>query len=348
VRKVLRMTDGWIGRLNTADLALIITVGAVLLAGFGGIPGNRAAFAGDLSDPPPEQSEVRVTFSPDPAKTGFVGDGAGNFQSALLRHIIATVSPPSARDDITFSRMYEADGTGRIGDFWATIVDGADDAWEFDVGGTYESSTNYPWGDIILLAWYKNSKDVGTGRVIVQIPYKIGTPHEQKSGAVAPHNIGMNINSSPSAPLAANLARLVTSYYQEITVTVVDQFGELLQDEYAGQGVSELMGTWMPLNQNLASDSTYVDRCGGCTELYIGGADPIVPYNGPERAAWESQNAFVIYGQPIPANLILPLNTLQDTSTIDVKVAGHVLVEGVVNRTVTCTAPDQVGVVWPN
>lgn len=351
MRKVLRMTDGLISRLNNPALALSMIMGAVLLAGFGGIFGNCPASAGDLADPPPAQSEIRVTFSPNPAKTGFLKDSAGNFESSLLKHVIATVSPPSARVDITFSQMWEEEGTGRIEDFRETLEESGNDKWEFDVGGTYESNRIYPWGDIIILAWYKNSQAVGTERVIVVVPDKIGKPHDQKQGQVTPINFGMNMDSSPAdSTTPANQARLVTGYYQPLTVAVVDQFGEPLEAAYAGQSVFENVGGWQNINQTLTANGTYTDRTGPQIDLAAGGLSPVlVAKNGPDELAWMMGLEFFVNGVTIPANLILGLDTHNfPPDNVSVRIAGHVLSEGVVNRQIQATAPNTIKIVWPD
>jgi hypothetical protein len=343
VRKVLRM--GWIERLNTPALAITMTMGALWVAGFGGIFGNRLAYAGDLSDPPPEQSEVRVTFSPNPAKTGYVKEG-GSFASSLLQHVTATVSPPSARDDITFDKMYEADGTGRIGEFYATIMDGVDDSWEFDVGGTYESKTIYPWGDIIIIARYKDSQTVGGERVIVQIPYNIGTPHPEWEGEVDGRNDGLNLGTSPVAPDAPEgYVRVVTQYTHTLNVPVVDQFGVALE-LYVDLNLPVFEDS-ININKTLTQAGTYEDPVGVFSGFKINNSSLYIPEGSEEEDAWKAGYGFTYEGVEYPAGP-LPMESCPPASeNPSISIGGHVLAEGIGNRQVTATAPNHLKITWP-
>lgn len=369
MRKVLRMTDGWMGRLNTPALALTMTIGAVLAAGFGGIFGNCPASAGDLADPPPAQSEIRVTFSPNPAKTGFVKDSAGNFESSLLKHVIATVSPPSARVDITFSQMWEEEGTGRIEDFRETLEESGNDKWEFDVGGTYESNRIYPWGDIIILAWYKGSKAVGVERVIVQVPKKIGTPHDQRNGVATSENIAQWAGSSPATNAPAGQAEITTFWGFRITVVVWDQFDSPLGDVYATQLVYEDIGAG-PTSTNLRLDTSgaYLDPVGGTAHSGSGpgaeyiaisdattwqdpqgqlgagssGAVTTIPGQGQQSHTYSQGQKITIPGTP-GQEVQIPF-----PASFDVFVAGHKLVGGVQNRNMYVTPPNSIRIDWPD
>jgi len=218
----------------------------------------RAVPRTETASEPVDETEVTVTFDPDPVKTGYEKNDGGTFKSSLLRHVIATVNPASARDSITFNK---ADATERVEIQNKKKL--GDDKWEFDVAGKLATPVAYPEGDTTIQA-KKGGKVVGSVQVIVQVPDKIGKPHPQPSGTVPATNFGMNKGSSPvDKNTPANQVRLVTYYAHPLTVTVVDQFGEHLETAYENKSVFENFGGWFDTNQKLTANGTYKDPVGG-------------------------------------------------------------------------------------
>jgi hypothetical protein len=227
------------------------------------------------------------------------------------------------------------------------------DQWEFDVGGLSATPTNQNVddGDVTIQAFY-DGKVVGEVKAIVQVPDKIGKPHDQPSGTVPPTNFGMNRGTSPLDPdTPVDQVRLVTHYEQWLRVAVVDQFGQPLEGLYKNQSVFELGSdnTWHDVNQQLGEDDTYQDPMGVAAELVAGGQPAIEAKDGLKHTAWTTGQEFVANGQTIPANSRVSLETKEyDPISVSVRIAGHALSDCGGDRRVVATAPDIIEIIWPD
>jgi hypothetical protein len=171
--------------------------------------------------------------------------------------------------------------------------------------------------------------------VVVVVPKKVGTPHEEPSGAVVPENHVADRTTSPAyvGTLGANQVALWTIYAQWLNVIVNDQFGKRLDALYAGVGVDERAGaTWRPINQAMTADGTYRDPVFSYTPKTPGPA--IVTRGSAAADSWPTD----------PKGSITEFSETQD---IAVRVGGHELSTGIVNRKVTAEAPDKITIEWP-
>jgi hypothetical protein len=234
-------TPGALGRTlsRCAEAVSLLAVAAFAVLGFAGI---QLAWGGDTSPPPPVNSEIRVTFSPSPIKTGYEVDRTTQaFTTSLQTHVVATVSPPMARDSITFAQMWEADGWGRI--TIGTPIKVGSNQWKFDVGGTYQTRSYYPNGDIWLYARDGERNNVGMVRVIVIVP-KTQTRVVPAAGLEnsASYDPNLVFELPPNwRGFSVILGSKSTSLVQ---ITFKDQFGNALDSIYDGHNVvvEELSG----------------------------------------------------------------------------------------------------------
>jgi hypothetical protein len=330
--------------------ASLSVIAAVAIAGGAlAIIEARAAPPAETASEPAEETEVTVSFDTDPVKTGYEANDDGTCKEPLQRHVYATVSPASARDDITFTIAQEQDDE-RVELSEPEEFD--DDQWEFDVGGLSATPSNKEDGDTTIQAIYKG-KVVGQVQAIVQVPDKIGKPHDQPSGTVPFTNFGMNLGTSPAGfeIIDPNKVRLITYYVQWLTIAVVDQFGQPLEDAYAGQSVFEIGGDndWHTINQALDNDGTYQDPVGVNANMVANGQFADVAKDGTEHTAWKNMQEFDVNGVTILANSRVALETREyDPVSVTVRIAGHVLSEGVVDRRTVATYPDTIEIVWPD
>lgn len=271
---------------------------------------------------------VEITGMPSEIVTGYtipVSD------STIGPTITVEVEPP----DMASLIDYEFDGEER-----AEIVD-----WSYDIGtgqisfkvkGCSTTPPDEEDGDTMLNLTYEGEV-ITFAPVIVVVPTTIGSPHPQPNSDVTPQNLVMDPSSTPpKSDLGPDQVYLCTAWMQELTIPVVDQFGDSLSDLYDGQPVEENRGSgWNPINQNVSGGS-YTDfvgllwsRLGQSVFTVTDPPDPIVT-NWPSATPPNSPN--------IPSTL---------TEEVGVKIGGHELDPSITNRTWIHTLPNHIQIIWP-
>jgi hypothetical protein len=169
--------------------------------------------------------------------------------------------------------------------------------------------------------------------VSVVVPGSIGTPHDTTGIVVRKNMVADDTTSPPSIGTPAGQVALVTLYARNLTITVLDQFGDSL-NTYASAKVeeySDALGRWVNINSPLNGSGAYTDPVG------VGIFYQNVPAGSQQAQNWPSQ--------PL---LLMPPNP-PFTQTFRVRVDGFELTPSpaISNRTVTTTPPDSVTISWP-
>lgn len=276
----------------------------------------------------PSPCPITVTFEKDPIRTGFT-------KPVLTSQIkVATYlrcDPPNVVSDIVLT----IGGVDRV-DIEIQEVIPETGYLIFRVKGKSATPANKPQGDTTIEARYQGEVCASI-QAIVLVPRRIGTPHPEADGAVQPQNIAADAATSPAyfGNLNAGEVVLVTVYAQWLTIPVDDQFRDRLDQLYTGVPVEEFANnSWRAINQNLTANGTYEDPVFAFT--YKGGQQQpyIVMGDSQEALDWPSA----------PAEAITEID---ETQNISVKVGGHELSTGIVDRQLTTTAPDNVRIEWP-
>lgn len=204
----------------------------------------------------------------------------------------------------------------------------------FDVvGNTKSQSKGDAWIDAYVDTVSGDSYDTRPS-VSVVVPGQVGTPHDTTGGGLVIANRVLDATTSPAILfLPPGQVELSTIYARFLTITVLDQFGDLIGSTYEGAEVSEFVSadnSWHTINQVLTASSSYSDPVGTreicCT-----------------AAAGSSQ------AQSWPSQPTLPLTQNGSaTQNIAVRVDGFDLSPGIVNRTLTVvSSPSSVTISWP-
>jgi hypothetical protein len=202
----------------------------------------------------------------------------------------------------------------------------------FDIVGNTKSNTR---GDASITAKYNSTRPIKTQQVSVVVPAKIATPHDTTGNFVVA-NRALDSTTSPAIPLntaplylLSDEVYLVTEYSRYLTITVKDQFDDLIGDIYEGAVISETI----PINQTLTSSSTYLDPVGYLVEKPT---SSIVKRNSSAASNWLSA-----------PQLQIPI-TGSSTQNIDVRVDGFLLNPSIVNRIINVSPPSNVTITWAN
>jgi len=267
---------------------------------------------------------VRVTFSPNPVRTGF---NIPWEQLPILTRVTATVEPAFAMPDVSF----DVGGTGTAGQTRVTIKD-----FIAPVGNTYlfnlraYSATPHqiPGGDTTIRALVKGQV-CDEVPVIVVIPRTIHEPFPQADGNVEPENLVLDRDSSPAWRVRRDEVELVTAWFHWLTVTVEDQFGDVLDDIYDRAEVEERVSrVQFDINQQLRGDGTYLDPVGVVSR----------PPTSRVRADSEAANEW-------PDEETLTMVASTQNQVIRVLVGGHEI--GNIIRDVIATPPNHIRINWP-
>ncbi len=190
---------------------------------------------------------VDVTFDmDDPHK---VAISAGDNDRTQKR--TATVKPPESVTNITLS----ASGRLSIGN-----ISNSNGVIFFDMVGLNKSIEQ---GD----AWVKASHPSGCEwkqDVSVIVPADIEKPEDLPGGVVEGVNYAINESTSPASfNTPTGQVELVTMYGHWMTLQVLDQFGDSIDDLYENAVVEEqLGGVWGSINQPVSATGTYLDPVG--------------------------------------------------------------------------------------
>ena len=170
--------------------------------------------------------------------------------------------------------------------------------------------------------------------IVVVVPSKIATPYPTlNTTPVTPVNRALDATTSPGAPgLQPGQVYLATIYAVYLTIHVVDQFGDSLDQLYAGAPITE--GGYA-INQNMSSSGTYSDPVGQGPQRDNGPV--VVSANSTDATQWVSTN--YTYRVAIPSQVNPPQN-------IPVEVAGVSLNPSVVNRIVSSAPPNKLAIQW--
>jgi GT2 family glycosyltransferase len=270
---------------------------------------------------------VDIQFGDDLIKTGFTFPAS---QSQLAANSFLSAQPAEAVNDIEL----ETDSNRVRIEIIERIPEGG--ILAFRVYG--RAASKDPAGDVTIKARYKDQVVCAQTKAIVVVPKFVGNPHDQTSGPVTPENMNVTNSTSPAwfDPLG-NKVVLATLYRQILTIQVVDQFQNPLDALYAGAPVVEQSGgKFKPINQNLDGSGTYQDPV-GVFSFKNGSSAKSIVFN-QSKAAKDWPNA-----DPAPID-----TTALKSQTILVKVAGHQLKVGIVNRQVTPVAPNIINISWPD
>ena len=204
----------------------------------------------------------------------------------------------------------------------------------FDVVGNTKSNSS---GDASIIAKYNSTRTITTQQVSVVVPAKIATPHDT-TGSFVIANVALDSTTVPAIPLftspfflQSDDVALVTLYARNLTITVKDQFDDLIGDIYEGSAITEY-GT-ISINQNLTSSSTYIDSVSRYEEKRF---MPVVKRNSSDAMNWHNEPKVPIQG------------TTSQTQNIDVRVDGFLLNPGIVSRVVNASSPNNVTITWAN
>jgi hypothetical protein len=270
-----------------------------------------------------------VTFSPNPIVTGYTLP-AGS--STIKRTVTMTVTPVGDAANVNV-RVKSGTTASRIKaiSIATTNRNATTGVVTFDVFGNDATPATSPYGDTTLQAYTGTNNVLGEVQVIVVKPWAVGMPHPEPSGVVNGVNACLNINTSPGLiDVPANKVIRVTYWAQWLTITVNDQFGNTLGDLYTGQPVLEyIFGGWYPINQSLSGAGTYLDPVSSFRTM-----GSLVDPNSPAAIAW-------------PTKPKLAVMTINYTQNIPVKVAGHQLNTGIVNRRLVVDGNRKVTITWP-
>jgi hypothetical protein len=194
---------------------------------------------------------------------------------------------------------------------------------KFDLVGVTKSTSR---GDATVTAQHTSGVSVKQA-VSVVVPAQVTTPHDTTGGGLLSRNVVLDATTSPADPgLPPGTVQLVTTYVKFLTITVKDQFGDLVGDLYQGASVSEFGGT--AINQSLSAGSTYSDPVGAAS------LGPVVAAGSAQATAW-------------PTQPLLPMQAINATQNIPVEVDGFALNPGIVNRQVIATPPNTLTITWP-
>jgi len=268
--------------------------------------GNTATVTFDV-----KVADYTVVFSPNPVITGYL-IGADGKPAPLPNpvKVRAIVSDPDAAGNIALEPAGPGKDRIKLSQEQLTKgISGKLDTVTANVIGLSETPVppaGQAPGDTTIVA--KDGNDVKASvNVIVVVPTSIKANHVVQR--VKGKDMGLNSDTSPArlyVPKDANgktQVDLVTVYVTNVTMTVLDQFGDPLNRIYASAPVDELFTgpdkkpTWVSINQKMTTAGTYSDPVGPLIERQktVGGKsvdDPEYVLQGSdEQKNWESGSA---------------------------------------------------------
>ena len=263
-----------------------------------------------------------VSFSPSPVKTGYCRPPA---QSTIHKSVTATVSPKSITNEID---IVKTGATARI-DIQNIVKDPGAGKITFDVYGRRATPRDKPEGDTTIQA-KRNDTVCGQVQAIVVKPKRIRRHTQNTAGNVIPFNLAADGDTSPAHwGVPEGYVQLNTYWMHWLTITVLDQFDNVLDGVYAGAAVAE---DGRPINQAMAGDGTFQDPVGHWEPRSPGPAQ--VRDDSADAANWPTQATMTMNpGRPHS----LPQR---------VEVCGHIVL-GMGHRLVIYTPPNYIEVVWP-
>jgi hypothetical protein len=204
-----------------------------------------------------------------------------------------------------------------------------------------------PNGDSQLLALYRG-QTVMSRNVIVLIPSAIHTLHPEYNGPATITCQHLSKTTRPSAQVPDGYVLFAVIFGVVQTITVADQFGDIIHPVYGGAKVYEYFpdqNGWTYINQRLSAVGTYEDPVGFVKNVKTpNGQDLLEPYYispgviNPNIQAWSKQTS-------LPA--VIHINKTTINGDVKVKIDEHILEPSIENRLVYFSPPDQIMILWP-
>lgn len=266
---------------------------------------------------------VKLTFSSTSLKTGFTISPVDNKVLPIRVPATLTCDPPTQVANVTLTVI----GTNRVV-IANKRIDSTTGVLSFTVGGTSPTPSSTKAGDASILAQI-DGNTCAAMQAIVIVPASIQQPFPQASGNVRPQNLRLNVTTTPPFPSVDKFnVALVTVWLFPLTITVLDQFGNVLDDIYIGAPVYEKGANdlFFNINVRIVSGGTYTDLVG------VVEVNSIVPAGSDPAILWPSQG---------PLQMTFP----GENQTIPVSVGGNSI--GTIRRTTIATPPNNVQIIWP-
>ncbi len=271
------------------------------------------------------------TALPTPFRVGKTGTVLSGTPINRKQSLKAMVTPAAEAANITIGVSNKLQKSNVIANPSTGII-------TFDVVGITQSMDP---GDATITA-NRSGTAVKTAPVSVVVPNNVSATHDTNGGGVVIANRVLDATTAPPIVcLPAGQVKLFTMYLRNLSITVCDQFGDLIGSLYQGAEISEFASCalqYLSINQQLSSASTYIDPVGWGTY-------------GVTVAAGSSQAT----NWPSAGKVAASIGCLTGNQTIDVKVDGFLLTPSIVNRTVdicgngsaTTSPPVTLTITWP-
>jgi len=243
--------------------------------------------------------------------------------------VMATITPKDVAGSVTFGTDIPERAT--VSEVSRSDAGGSQNVI-LKASGASMTPASAPGGDARIIARF-GSVEIASAQVIVIIPAAIHRPCPQYEGVVEGINLVTDSTTSPSTHgLPPGYVRVLLGYYHTVlTITVDDQFGNVLHPIYAGAQVTESGG--LPINQVISPSGTYSDPVGVINTII-----DVIAENPPGTP------------NPVIATLLsMPIDPVVSASlsgSITIEVDGHTLGPGIENRKITATAPNQLMIEW--
>ena len=226
-----------------------------------------------------QATAVRLTFSPDPIRTGYIRVCDGNSfkeQKPLTKNVTVNVTPSEARDKLLPEtepritvRVEKGPGNARV--TLGELIKGDEaDALTLPVPGKDKTPEDKPEGDTTI-EFLIDGETCGKLKAVVVVPAYAHPPATTPSGPVTPENRLLDWTTSPVMQVPKKdetdpekqWVRLATAYGHRVEVLVHDQFDKRLDELYDGAEVEENSARsggigWVLLNLTV-SNGSYLD-----------------------------------------------------------------------------------------
>lgn len=271
------------------------------------------------------------TALPTPFRVGITGTVLSGTPINRKQSLKAVVTPAAEAANITIGVSNKLQKSNVIANPSTGII-------TFDVVGITKSMAQ---GDATITA-NRSGTAVTSASVSVVVPNNVSATHDTNGGGVVIANRVLDATTAPPIVcLPAGQVKLFTMYLRNLSITVCDQFGDLIGNLYQGAEISEFAdcaSQYLSINQQLSSASTYIDPIG------IGTHGVIVAAGSNAANDW-----------PSAAKVAVGNGCGTDTQNIPVKVDGFLLTPSIVNRSLmicgngsaTTSPPVTITITWP-
>jgi hypothetical protein len=243
-----------------------------------------------------------------------------------------TVTVSNAADAASVKLKKTQKSTGDVHDIPAPTIDGT--KVTFKVKGKTASDPNMQ-DDVTLTATSDANPTGDSIDISVVIPAKVDSPHHQgifNNVRWSPHVLDRDSHPpAPNCPIGSVYP--ANGAFVDLTIEVVDQYGNGIGDLYEGAEITENDG--IKINRKLDRESKYIDTTGGYLPV-TDGEGKAVTFPKAVGANWLKQPSRNVQN-----------SDLKDCSR-DVEVDGFKLNPGVVNRKYRTIYPDKLEIIWPD